>query len=183
MILNCRLSSIISCQSALVFPHGSSSSPRNQINRIIYISICSTHHALAKYVKIFEKFCLIIRDIVIFSELCMEFGKKKLFLFCVSIYLSYCFFRNKKYYFVWLTKLYFKIFCVRAIFFWVTNTISHYFKNETTHFWISYKVLYFSNNFFQKGQWDQHLFSKFLLIWFRKFWFVNRSLLEKNFLS
>jgi len=29
---------------------------QNQDNKIIYISICSAHHALFKYVKIFEKF-------------------------------------------------------------------------------------------------------------------------------
>jgi len=29
---------------------------QNQVNEIIYISICSTHHALSKYVKIFENF-------------------------------------------------------------------------------------------------------------------------------
>ena len=59
---------------------------------LVYKSICSTHHALSRYVKIFEKFYLIIRNITIVSELCMEFGKKKLFSFCVLIYLSYYFF-------------------------------------------------------------------------------------------
>jgi hypothetical protein len=42
---------------------------------MIYISICSTHHALSKHVKIFEKFHLIIRDTAILSEMCMELGK------------------------------------------------------------------------------------------------------------
>jgi hypothetical protein len=63
---------------------------QNQVNEIIYISICSTHHALSKYVKIFENFFLIIRDIAIVSELCMEFGKKTYFV--CKCYLSYYFF-------------------------------------------------------------------------------------------
>ena len=50
------------------------------------MSICS-YHPLSKYVKIFY---LIIRDIAIVSELCMEFGKRTFILFfyfvCKFIY-------------------------------------------------------------------------------------------------
>ncbi len=56
---------------------------KNQVNKIIYLSICSS---VSKYVKIFEKNYLIIRDISIVSELRMEFGKK-LFLFCVNLFI------------------------------------------------------------------------------------------------
>ena len=71
---------------------------QNQVNEIIYISICSTYHAPSKYVKIFENFFKIIRDIAIVSELCMKFGKKTYFV-CKFIYHT-TFFRNKKYCFV-----------------------------------------------------------------------------------
>ena len=53
-----------------------------KVYKIIYISVCFSHHALSKYVKIFEKFYSIIRDIAILSELYMEFGKKHCF-YCV----------------------------------------------------------------------------------------------------
>jgi hypothetical protein len=71
------------------------------LKKIIFISICSTHHTLAKYAKIFEKFYLIIRDLalVIVSELYMEFGKNCFCFVCKFIYHA-TFFRNKKYYFV-----------------------------------------------------------------------------------
>ena len=55
---------------------------KNQDNKIIYLSICSS---LSKYVKIFEKNYLIIRDIAIVSELRMEFGKKTVFILCKFI--------------------------------------------------------------------------------------------------
>ena len=55
---------------------------QNQVNKIIHISICSSHHALSIYVKIFGKLYSIIRDIAIESKLCIEFGKT-MFSFCV----------------------------------------------------------------------------------------------------
>ncbi len=59
------------------------------------LSICSTHHAQFKYVKIFEKFCLIIRNKAILSELCMEFEKKTVFILCVNSFITLFFFEIK----------------------------------------------------------------------------------------
>ena len=52
--------------------------------------MCSTH-----YVEIFGKFYLIIRDIAIVSELCMEFVKKTVFIFCVNLFIILLFFEIK----------------------------------------------------------------------------------------
>ncbi len=65
----------------------------NQVNTIIYISICYTNHALSKYVEKFEKNYLIIIHIV--SKLCMEFGKKKCFFLCINLFNILLFFEIK----------------------------------------------------------------------------------------
>ena len=67
---------------------------------MIYISICSSHHALSKQVKIFEKCYLIIRDKAIVSELCIQFENKNCFYFVCQFIYHTTFFRNKKYYLV-----------------------------------------------------------------------------------
>ena len=63
---------------------------------LVYISMYFTHRALSKYVKIFEKLYLIIRNIAIVSELCMEFGKKTDFILCVNLFIILLFFEIKK---------------------------------------------------------------------------------------
>ena len=50
---------------------------------------------ICKYVKIFEKFYLIIRDRAISSELCMEFGKKSFYFVSKFIYHDTFFEKNK----------------------------------------------------------------------------------------
>ena len=43
----------------------------------------------------FEKFCLIIKDKAIVSELCMEFGKKNVFILFVNLFIILLFFEIK----------------------------------------------------------------------------------------
>ena len=59
---------------------------------MLYVNIKfkKTNYA-EKYVKIFENFYLIIRDIAILSEICMEFGNQIFIIMCVNLFIMLLF--------------------------------------------------------------------------------------------